>query len=392
MRRIYLDYAATTPVDKDVLKAMMPYFSERFGNPSSVHGYGQEALVALDRARHAVADMLGCLSQEVIFTASATEANNLALCGVVRHAREKKSPVHIITSSIEHESVANPLTQLARDPNVSVTHIPVSREGFVDLDKLQNSFTEHTALVSVMYANNEIGTIQPIAQIADIIRIHNKKFKVSGSKFQVLLHTDAAQAAYYLDMKVQALGVDLMTLSGHKMYAPKGVGVLYVKKGTPLTPLIFGGGQEYGKRSGTENIPGIVGMGEACAQREENKETVKGIQDLRDYFIAEVFRTIDGASLNGAQKDRLPGNANIVFKGIRAQDLIVMLDGEGIAVSAGSACQSKALAFSHVLSAIGLSEKETNASIRFSFGVYTTKKDIDYVAGVLVKLINTLRK
>lgn len=392
MRRIYLDYAATTPVDKDVLKAMMPYFSERFGNPSSVHGYGQEALQALDRARHAVADMLGCLSQEVVFTASATEANNLALCGVVRHAREKKTPVHIITSSIEHESVANPLMQLARDPNVSITHIPVSREGFVNLDKLSHALTEHTVLVSVMYANNEIGTIQPIAQIADIIRIHNKKFKVSGSKFQVLLHTDAAQAAYYLDMKVQALGVDLMTLSGHKMYAPKGVGVLYIKKGTPLTPLIFGSGQEYGKRSGTENIPGIVGMGEACAQIQGNKEIVKKIQDLRDYFIAEVFLTIDGASLNGAQKDRLPGNANIVFKDIRAQDLIVMLDGEGIAVSAGSACQSKALAFSHVLSAIGLSKGDAQSSIRFSFGTYTTKKDIDYVAGVLVKLINTLRK
>lgn len=381
MKRIYLDYAATTPVDKKVLTAMMPYFSERFGNPSSVHGYGQEALMALDRARHAVADMLGCLSQEVVFTGSATEANNLALAGVVHHALLKKKPVHIITSAIEHESVANPLAQLARDPNVSLTHIPVSRDGFIDTDKLKSALTEHTALVSIMYANNEIGTIQPIAKIADIIKAHNKKSPV-------LFHTDAAQAAYYLNMNAHELGVDLMTLSGHKMYGPKGVGVLYVKKGTPLTPLIFGSGQEYGKRSGTENIPGIVGMGEACAQIRENKEIKGKIGKARDYFIKEVLEKITAASLNGAHENRLPGNANILFKGMRAEDLIVMLDSEGVAVSAGSACQSKALDFSHVLSALGLSQKDARSSLRFSFGKYTAKKDIDHVISVLVKLMH----
>lgn len=380
MKRIYCDYAATTPVDKKVLAAMMPYFSERFGNPSSVHGYGQEALQALDRARHRVADMLGCLSQEVVFTASATEANNLALYGIVRKALLKKKQAHIITSAIEHESVANPLAQLAREPNVSVTYIPVSRDGFIDLNKLKGAFTEHTVLVSIMYANNEIGTIQPIKEIADIIRMHDKKSPV-------LFHTDAAQAAYYENMKVREFGVDLMTLSGHKMYGPKGVGALYVKKGTPLTPLIFGSGQEYGRRSGTENIPGIVGLGEACAQIKENKEIVGKIKALRDYFIAQVRAKIPNASLNGAEENRLPGNANILFKGTRAEDLIVILDGEGVAVSAGSACQSKALAFSHVLSAIGLSEKDVRSSIRFSFGTYTTKKDIDYVISVLVKLM-----
>ena len=388
MKKTYLDYAATTPVDKKVLTAMMPYFSERFGNPSSVHGYGQEALMALDRARHAVADMLGCLSQEVIFTGSATEANNLALAGVAHHALLTKKPLHIITSSIEHESVENPLAQLARDPHISVTHTPVSRDGFIDVDKIQSALTEHTALVSIMYANNEIGTIQPIKEIADVIRAHNKKLRVSGSRVQTLFHTDAAQAAYYQNMNVRELGVDLMTLSGHKMYGPKGVGVLYVKKGTPLTPLLFGSGQEYGKRSGTENIPGIIGMGEACAQIKENKEIVEKIKKLRDYFIAEVLKKITGASLNGARENRLPGNANIMFKGMRAEDLIVMLDGEGVAVSAGSACQSKALDFSHVLSAIGLSKKDAQSSIRFSFGKYTTKKDIDYVISVLVKLMH----
>lgn len=379
MKRIYCDYAATTPVDKKVLAAMMPYFSERFGNPSSVHGYGQEALQALDRARHSVADMLGCLSQEVIFTGSATEANNLALYGVARQTLLKKKQVHIITSAIEHESVANPLIQLARESNVSITYIPVSRDGFIDLDKLKGALTEHTVLISIMYANNEIGTIQPVKEIADIIRTHNKKS-------QVLFHIDAAQAAYFENMKVRELGVDLMTLSGHKMYGPKGVGALYVKKGTSLTPLIFGSGQEYGKRSGTENIPGIVGLGEACVQIKENKEIVEKIKDLRDYFIAQVRAKIPNASLNGALENRLPGNANILFKGVRAEDLIVMLDGEGVAVSAGSACQSKALAFSHVLSAIGLPEKDVRSSIRFSFGKYTTKKDIDYIISVLVKL------
>jgi len=390
MKRIYLDYSATTPVDKKVLAAMTPYFSEKFGNPSSVHGYGQEALVALDRARHAVADMLGCLSQEVICTGSATEANNLALGGVVRQALEKGKPVHIITSSIEHESVENPLMHLARDPMVSVTYVPVSRDGFIDLDKFRNSLMEHTALVSAIYANNEIGTIQPITKIAEIIRAHNLKAK--SYKLKTVFHTDAAQAAYYLNMKVNELGVDLMTLSGHKMYAPKGVGALYVKKGTPLTPLIFGSGQEYGKRSGTENIPGVIGMGEACAQIKENKEIVERIKKLRNHFITEVCGKITIASLNGAQENRLPGNANMLFKGVRAQDLIVMLDGEGVAVSAGSACQSKALAFSHVLSAIGLSEKDARSSIRFSFGKYTTKKDIDYTVFVLVKLIKILHK
>ncbi|MEK7493571.1 MAG: cysteine desulfurase family protein [Patescibacteria group bacterium] len=386
MKRIYCDYSATTPVDKKVLAAMMPYLSERFGNPSSVHGYGQEALQALDRARHRVADMLGCLSQEVIFTGSATEANNLALYGVVRQALEKKKPVHIITSTIEHESVANPLAQLAREEYVSVTYIPASRDGFIDVNAFQSALTEHTVLVSMMYANNEIGTLQPIREISAIVQKHNEKLKTKSYKLKTLLHTDAAQAAYYANMNVHELGVDLMTLSGHKMYGPKGVGALYVKRGMPLTPLIFGSGQEYGKRSGTENIPGIVGMSEACEQIKENKEIVRKIKNLRDYFITEVLKKITSASLNGAQENRLPGNANILFKGVRAEDLIVMLDGEGIAVSAGSACQSKALSFSHVLSAIGLSEKDAQSSIRFSFGKYTTKKDIDCAISVLVKL------
>lgn len=387
MKRIYLDHAATTPLDEDVSAAMMPYFSQQFGNPSSVHFYGREAQEAVDRGRHMVADALGCLSQEVIFTGSATESNNFAIQGVVRHARKSVNPIHIITSAIEHESVASPLKQMERE-GVSVTYLPVSRDGFVDPDAVESALTEHTVLVSIMYANNEIGTIQPISEIAKRIARFRKK-----NKELPYFHTDAAQAAYFLPCRVADLGVDLMTMSGHKMYGPKGVGVLYVKKNTALTPLVFGSGQEYGKRSGTENVPGIVGIGMACAKAESGKGDMgKQIAGLRDYFIAQVLEKISGASLNGAQENRLPGNANFFFRGTRSQDLLYMLDEEGIAASAGSACQSKALSYSHVLHALGMNEKDANASIRFSLGKDTTKKDIDFTTSVLVKSIQKLKE
>lgn len=385
MKRIYLDHAATTPLDGDVSAAMMPYFSEQFGNPSSVHAYGRDAQQAVDRARHTVADVFGCLSQEVIFTASATESNNCAIQGVVRHARVSGNPIHIVTSAIEHESVVSPLKQMERE-GVSVTYLPVSRDGFVDPNDVAHALTEHTVLVSIMYANNEIGTIQPIQKIAKIITDFRKK-----NKELPYFHTDAAQAAYFLPCRVADLGVDCMTVSGHKAYGPKGTGVLYIKKNTALTPLLFGSGQEYGKRSGTENVPGIVGISMALAKAAADRnETGKRISDLRDHFIARVCKEISGTTLNGAQKDRLPGNANFLFKGMRSQDLLYMLDEEGIAASAGSACQSKALSYSHVLHALGFSEKDANASIRFSLGKDTTKKDIDYTVSVLTRSIQKL--
>lgn len=387
MKRIYLDHAATTPLDSDVFAAMKPYFSEEFGNPSSVHSYGRDAQEAVDRARHAVAGVLGCLSQEVIFTGSATESNNCAIRGIVENAKKKGIVPHVIASSIEHESVASPLKALERD-GVSVTYLPVSKGGFVDPVAVADALTECTVLVTVMYANNEIGTIQPIRAIADIIGNFRKK-----NKEVVYFHTDAAQAAYFLPCRIADLGVDLMTLSGHKAYGPKGIGALYVKKNTPLAPLLLGSGQEYGKRSGTENVPGIVGMGAALAKAAQTREEVgKRVTELRDHFIARVQEEIPGAQLNGAQSDRLPGNANFLFQGVRSQDLLYMLDEEGIAASAGSACQSKALSYSHVLHELGLSEKDANASIRFSLGKDTTQKDIERAVAVLVQSIRRLKE
>lgn len=387
MKRIYLDHAATTPLDKDVHAAMEPYFTEQFGNPSSVHSYGREAQEAVDRARHAVANTFGCLSQEVVFTGSATEANNLAIQGIVRHARANGGPVHVITSAIEHESVTSPLKALERD-GVSVSYVSVSRDGFVDPDAVVRALTEHTVLVSIMYANNEIGTIQPIAEIGALINEFRKKHKTATPYF----HTDAAQAVYFLPCRVDELGVDCMTVSGHKAYGPKGIGALYAKKNTALTPLLFGSGQEYGKRSGTENVPGIVGLGAALAKAEKEKGDIgKHMTDLRDYFIAEVLKRVSGARLNGSQERRLPGNANFFFPGTRSQDLLYMLDEEGVAASAGSACQSKALSYSHVLHALGFSEKDANASIRFSLGKDTTKKDIDFTVSSVKQSIQKLK-
>ncbi|MBI1754753.1 cysteine desulfurase [Candidatus Azambacteria bacterium] len=385
MKRIYLDYAASTPVDEEVLKAMLPYFSETYGNPSSVHAFGQDAQSAVDTARAKTAAALGCLSQEIIFTGSATEANNLALIGVAEEALKKRKNIHIISSRVEHESVLEPLSYLEKERGASVTYLPVTSGGFVRPEDVQNALREDTALVSIMYANNEVGTIQPIAEIANVIRAHNKKFRV-------FFHTDAAQAASYLPLAVAQLGVDLMTLSGHKMYGPKGVGALYIKKGTPVAPLVHGGGQEYGKRSGTENVPAVVGFAAALERAVAHREEAAGqAEALRNYFIAQITARIPDTRLNGSRENRLPNNANILFPGANAAELIVALDMEGIAVSAGSACQSKALAESHVLSAIGLSKKDAKSSLRFSFGNYTTKEDLDAVLDILVKLEKKFR-
>ena len=388
MNRIYLDYAATTPVDKDVLEAMLPYFGEKFGNPSSVHSFGQDAQSAVDQARSHIADFLGCLSQEIVFTGSATEANNLAILGSAASALSVSQKAHIITTRIEHESVLEPIKQLAKtNPNVSVTYLPVSRDGFVSAEAVRDALTPETALVSVMYANNEIGTIQPIKEIAEVVREHNEKLKAKSYKLKTVFHTDAVQAALYCPMKVADLGVDMLTLSGHKIYGPKGVGALYVKKGTVVSPVIFGSGQEYGKRSGTENVPGIVGIG--AAVEAIDRSAGESIEKLRDYFIDETLNQISTYSLNGGRQSRLPNNANILFRGVSSVDLIMRLDAEGIAVSSGAACQSKAVAASHVLAALGLSVKDASSSIRFSLGKNTTKKDIDKALAALLKLTHT---
>ena len=393
MKKIYLDYSSTTPVDPAVLRAMLPYFSDNFGNPSSTHSFGQDAQRAVDEARQKAADFLGSLSQEVIFTGSATEANNLAILGIVGQIRRQhpKQPLHIIVSAIEHESVLAPARKAKRDFGVSITYLPVNRGGFVDANALRDALTENTVLVSVMYANNEIGTIQPISEISKIIKEHNQQLQTTNYKLQALLHTDAAQAALYLPTQVADLGVDALTLSGHKMYGPKGIGALYLKKGTLPDPLIVGAAQEYGKRAGTENVPYIVGLGEATALIPKSRAKNEELKELRDYFVKEIGERIPRATLNGAPANRLPNNANILFNGVNSADLVLLLDQEGIAVSAGSACESKAQTDSHVLRALGLSAAQTHSSVRFSLSRATTKDDLDRAIEVLVKLVKRLR-
>lgn len=384
MDKIYLDYAASTPVDPEVLEAMRPYFSERYGNPSSVHSFGQEAQIAVDQARAKIAGVLGCLSQEIIFTASATEANNLAVLGVLRQAARAGKPVHAVTSVIEHESVLEPFLYAEKELGVAVTRLPVTKDGLVRLEDVERALRPETALVSVMLANNEIGTVQPVAALAALVKKHAPS---------AVVHADAVQAANYLSVSVRDLGLDMMTLSSHKIYGPKGAGILYARKGVAFEPLVFGGGQEYGKRSGTENVPAIVGCAEALLRAQAAREAEsRKVHALCDYFIREALNRIPQAVLNGAKEPRLPNNANILIPGASAADLIFALDMEGVAVSAGSACQSKALTQSHVLTAIGLSKAEAKSSLRFSFGKHTQKSDIDRVLDVLVKLTAKLKK
>jgi cysteine desulfurase len=405
-QRIYLDYAATTPVDRKVLNAMLPYFHKEYGNPSSLHNFGQKALAAIDGARENVAEFLDCDLGEVIFTGSATEANNLALQGVVRGVRLTggRFRIHIVTSTMEHDSVLETCRALEKE-GVEVTYLPVTREGFVRPEDVKNALKENTVLVSLMYANNEIGTIQPIPEVANIIRdFKNSKFQTLNPK-QIhnttsaiqkrfpLFHTDAVQAANYLDCNVGKLGVDLLTLSGHKMYGPKGIGALYIKKGTPIEPLVYGGGQERGMRSGTENVAAIVGMGEALSQIASLKSHHydKKIKALRDELVATVLEEVPGAKLNGALDNRLPNNANFLFPAVDAESLIIALDQEGIAVSSGSACSTRAMQPSHVLLALGLSREEARSSIRITLGKSTTEKEIEVFLKSLTTIVKRIR-
>lgn len=434
MKRIYLDYAATTPVDPVVFKAMQPYFSEGFGNPGSLHSFGQAASRAVFLARRTIAQAIGADYREIIFTGSATEANNLALRGIIkgirnqelgiRSNRPKNSIIHnskfiiprIIVSAVEHESVLETTKDLEKQ-DVEVIYLPVSREGFVDLEKLQSSLNERTVLVSIMYANNEIGTIQPISEIAQIIsdfrkQIANRKAQsVNDLRLALsampLLHTDAVQALQYLDCGVNNLKADLMTISAHKIYGPKGIGALYVRGfrdqgmgsntrnhlnpiGYTLNPIITGGGQESGLRSGTENIPSIVGFAKAVELviKSRKKESLR-IRSLRDYFWGKIRSMDNKAELNGVSPSgaRLPNNLNVHFPKSSAQDLLIKLDLAGIAVSAGSACSSRATQPSYVLKALGLDELRAASSLRFTLGRPTTKLEIDKTLKVIKNLI-----
>lgn len=385
MKRIYFDYAATTPMDKEVIKTITPYFNEKFGNPGSLHYFGQEAIAAVDASRETIAKTIGANFNEIIFTGSATEANNLALRGAMKTT---KPPYRIIVSKIEHESILDTVRDLEKE-GAEVIYLPVDKQGSIDLKKLKESLNERTILVSIIYANNEIGTVQPIQEIAKIINDFKEK------RSYPLFHTDAVQAFQFLNCDVNNLGIDLMTLSAHKIYGPKGIGALYAaNKIQPLiTPIITGGGQEFGFRSGTENAPAIVGFAKAIELTSENraKETKK-ISELTDYFWREIKKISPKAEINGnanlttSQAVRLPNILNIFFPGQNAQDLLIKLDINGVAVSSGSACSARAFKPSYVLKAIGLPDNKIKSSLRFSFGKPTTKTEINLALKIIKKV------
>ncbi len=377
MKEIYLDYAATAPLRKEVLKAMMPFFQKEYGNPSSMHSKGQEAKKAVDNSRETVAKLIGAKPIEIIFTGSGTESINLAIKGVA-HAYKQKG-THIVTQKTEHEAVLETCKALEKE-GFEVTYLDIDDYGLVDVDKLERAIRSDTILVSIMYANNEIGTVQPIKEIAKIAKSHN-----------VLFHTDACQAGGLLDINVQNLGADLMTLNGSKIYGPKGVGVLYFRNGIKIEPVINGGGQEFGLRSGTENVANIVGFATALklSQQEKAKEA-KRLTTLRDKFIAALM-SIKNTHLNGHPEKRLANNINVSIKGIEADSLVLQLSDIGIYASIGSACTTSNPGPSHVLKAIGLSDEDANSAIRFTLGKSNKEADIDYVLKMLTKIVKRMR-
>ncbi|KKR89170.1 MAG: Cysteine desulfurase [Candidatus Wolfebacteria bacterium GW2011_GWA2_42_10] len=390
MKKIYFDCAATTPIDSTVKKAMLPYFSEKFGNPSSLHSFGQEVMAAIDDSREKIARSIGANFHEIIFTGSATEANNLALRGAMKFFNNQKiSPLRIIISAIEHESILETARSLEKE-GIEIIYLPVNKQGIVDLKKLKDSLNERTILISIMYANNEIGTIQPIAEIAKIISEFKKGEKISFP--YPLFHTDAVQAFQFLNCDVEKLSVDLMTLSGHKIYGPKGVGALFMKhipnsEFQILNSIITGGGQEFGLRSGTENVPAIVGFAKAAelAVKNRKKESEK-IGQLTNYFWQKIKKIFPKTEINGS-RNRLPNILNVYFSNRRAEDLLIKLDLAGVAVSSGSACSSRSTKLSYVLKAVGCDDKRIKSSLRFSFGKFTTKKEIDEVIKIMENIL-----
>ncbi|MBT5016866.1 cysteine desulfurase [Candidatus Peregrinibacteria bacterium] len=383
MKRIYLDYAATTPVDPQVLEVMKPYFTENFANPSSLHTSGQEAKKDVDQARKKVAGVLGASSTEVVFTGSGTESNNLAIFGIAANA---PAGAHFITSAIEHESVLEPFKELEKR-GFRVTYLMPEKSGIISVDDLKNALTDDTVFVSVMYANNEIGTIQPITEIGEMLRAQ----KIT--KNTPIFHTDACQAAGALPLDVNELGVDLLTLNGGKIYGPKGVGALYVRSGIEIKPQIYGGGHERGLRSGTENVPGIIGLAATLqlVQARRDQESSRLIT-LRDQLLTGLQKRVPDLILNGDLEQRLPNNLNLVVTGVEGEILLLRLDMEGIDASAGSACTAGHTEPSHVLLALGRSKQEAYQSVRLSLGHLTTAAEIDRVLEIFPKVVAEIRK
>ena len=378
MRRIYLDYAATTPMHPEVVKAMLPYFTDVFGNPSSIHSYGQEAKGAIEEARVKVADLIGARGEEIIFTSGGTEADNFALKGVA-FANESKGN-HIITSPIEHHAGIETCKFLERR-GFLVTYLPVDEYGLVDPGDVKKAITDKTILISVMQASNEMGTIQPIAEIGRIA-------KEAGIYF----HTDAVQAVGHIPVDVNELEVDLLAMSAHKLYGPKGVGALYIRKGTKLVPFMHGGDQERRRRASTENVPGIVGLGKATElAQQEMAEEAERLTYLRDRLIKGLLGRIDHTRLNGHPLKRLPNNVNVSVDYVEGESMLLNLDLEGICASTGSACSSSSLEPSHVLLALGLSPEQAHGSLRFSLGKWTSEEEIERVLEVLPRVVAKLR-
>ena len=388
IKKIYLDHAATTPVDSRVLTAMKPYFTEKFGNPSALYGLGREAKNAVDEARKSIALLMHALPENIIFTAGGSESDNMAIFGAARaHAHKGK---HIISLAIEHHAVLRPLEQLTKE-GFEITYVPVDKNGLVSAEAVAKAIRPNTILITIMYANNEMGAIEPIADIGREIL----KYRKANNTIYPLFHTDACQAAGYLNLDVEKTHVDLMSINGGKIYGPKGVGALYVRRGVKITPIIFGGGQEKSLRAGTENTACIVGLSKALevAQAQKVRESSRE-RELAKYLWEKITMNISEIKLNGPEigETRLPNNLNVTFKNIEGEAMLLYMDEYGIMCSTGSACTSESLEPSHVLRAMGMSYEMAHGSIRFTFGRSNTKSDIDYLMKYLPAIVATLRE
>lgn len=378
MRQVYLDYSATTPVKDEVLSAMLPYFTKQFGNPSSLYTIGLESKEAVENARGSVAALIGASPQEIYFTGCGSEADNWAVFGTADKLKEKGN--HIITTKIEHHAMLHSC-QFLEKHGFEVTYLDVEPDGTVKPETLEAAITDKTILLSIMMVNNEVGTIEPIAELAAVAKKHG-----------ILFHTDAVQALANVEIDVKALGVDMMSLSAHKIYGPKGIGALYIRKGLRISNYLHGGGQENGRRAGTENLAGIVGFGKAAElAKAQLSEHIAHCRSVRDYLVKRIIDEIPDTFVNGSMEHRHPGNANITFKFIEGESILLMLDYKGIAVSTGSACSSKSLEPSHVLTAMGVPVEMVHGTVRFTVGDFTTKEDIDYVVESLKEIVEKLR-
>jgi cysteine desulfurase len=378
IRRVYLDNNATTPVLPEVLEAMRPYFGEHYGNASSIHHHGQETRAAVERARESVAALLGCRASEIVFTSGGTEADNLAVFGIAGIARHGD---HVITSTIEHHAVLNACKHLEAQ-GCEVTYIPVDARGLVDPDDVKRALRPHTKLITIMSANNETGVLEPVAEIGKI-----------AAEADIYFHTDAVQAAGKVPINVDHIGCDLLTISGHKLHGPQGVGALYVRKGTQLEPMLYGGRHERSRRAGTENVPGIVGLGKAAelAMAGFERGDDQKMAAARDRLERELLE-IEATGLNGNDAPRVPTTTNIYFDGVEGEALVIALDLKGLAVSTGAACSSGAIEPSHVLMAMGLRPERAKASIRFSLGKQNTAEDVDFALGLIPATVARLRE